>query len=538
MKARNTTIMSRVSILAACLAIVSTAFAGLETIPTGGRNIYRLATASGLIVGSTYDNRVCVFTVAGKHLWDAPTGGFVFDLAARDLDGDGRAEIAAAGADGLVYLWGADGKLRWKHEFGAPVFQVVIAKLDGKSPVVLASGVTRELVALSAKGERLATAKLNGAGRMMRAGDFDGDGAEEVAVLPIRGQAHDACLFKGPKLTQLKDKISSGVIAWDPEKRRSKDTGEDFRKGKRTWTSASLKKANGTVADLDGDGATELIYSPGVYSLKGGLRQLFALPDVFKTASYDTHYNMRLLAAGNLTDNPGAEIVLVEGPQVRLYDSTGKELGGAVAPFGFTDVVYLPGTPRGSMLLGSSPNGDDNIYRLSFEPGWEKALEKIERRGFMAAIGSNLKQLADVAASWRGAPMQGADGPFDVVVNHSLWSGWDTKKFDTWIAEVRNYENIFPYSRLRFATCFWPGENAPLLRPDGKAWGRDKRLAHDLTHEQIVAAAKHFETANCHFWVQVGHGCDPHLEVATVAAMLDAAPKTLLGFVSAEDEQL
>jgi len=398
--------------------------------------------------------------------------------------------------------------------------------------------VSRQVVAFATGGGKLNSIAVSGAVRVMRAGDFDGDGADEVAVLPIRGQAQDVCFFKGPKLAKLKDAISSGVVPWDPVKRRTLDTGENFRQGKQTWSGLSLKSANGTVADLNGDGAAELIYSPGVHSLKGGLRQLFALPEKFKTASYDYSYNMRLLAAGNLTDNPGAEIVLVEGPQVRLYDSTGKELGKAVAPFGFTDVDYLPGTPRGSMLLGSSPNGDDNIYRLSFEPGWEKALEKIERRGFMAASGSNLKQLADVAASWRGAPMQGADGPFDVVVNHSLWSGWDTKKFDTWIAEVRNYENIFPYSRLRFATCFWPGENAPLLRPDGKPWGRDKRFAHDLTREQIVAAAKHFESANCHFWVQVGHGCDPHLEVATVAAMLEAAPTMLLGFISAEDEQL
>lgn len=511
-----------------CILISAcTAFAGVEIIPTGGRNIYRLTTAPGLIVGSTYDNRVCAFTAAGKHLWDAPTGGFVFDLAVRE-------EIAAAGADGFVYLFGADGKLRWKHDLGAPVFQVAIAKLDGKTPVVLASGVTRELVALSAKGERLATAKLNGAGRMMRVGDFDGDGADEVAVLPIRGQAHDACLFKGPKLTKLKDKISSGVVAWDPEKRRSTATSEDVRKGERTWSSASLKKANGTVADLNGDGATELIYSPGVYSLKGGLRQLLALPDPFKTASYDQHYNMRLLAAGNLTDNPGAEIVLVEGPQVRLYDSTGKELGGTVAPFGFTDVVYLPGTPRGSVLLGSSPNGDDNLYRLTFEPGWEKALEKIERRGVMAGIGANLKQLADATAAWRGTPMPGADGPFDVVVNHRM----GVNNCDDLIAEVREYEKLFPYSRLRFATAIWPDENAPLLRPDGKPWGRDMRLAHDLTREQIVAGAKRFEAANCHFWVQVGHGCAPHLEVATIAAMLEAAPKTLRGFISAEDEQL
>jgi hypothetical protein len=200
--------------------------------------------------------------------------------------------------------------------------------------------------------------------------------------------------------------------------------------------------------------------------------------------------------------------------------------------------VYLPGSPRGSVILGSSPNGDDNLYRLSFEPGWEKSLESLTRHGFMARAGQTLKQLGDAAAAWRGEPMPGAEAPFDVVVRHHMWSGPDLEKVDSWIAEVRDYEKQFPYARIRFATAFWPGEKAPLLRPDGKPWGRDQRLAHDLTREQIVAGARRFETAGCHFWVQVGHGCDPHLEVATVAAMLDAAPKTCLGFISAEDEQL
>ncbi len=514
-----------------CLLIgANAAFADVEIIPTGGRNIYRLATQPGLIVGSTYDNRVCAFTVTGKHLWDVPTGGFVFDLAV-----DSREGIAAASADGFVYLFSLDGKLRWKHDLGAPVLQVAFAKLDGKSLVVLATGVSRELIALSTSGERLAAAKLNGAGRMMRAGDFDADGADEVVVLPIRGQAMNAFFFKGPNLAKLVESIPSGTRMWDPEMGQRKKVGNAEPSA---WNTLSLKKANGTVADLNGDGAMELIYSPGAYTLKNGLRQLVALPGPFKTASYDQYYNMRLVAAGNLTEEPGAEIVVVEGPQVRLYDSTGKELGKAIAPFGFTDVVYSPGVPYGSVLLGSSPNGDDNIYRLTFVPGWEKTLEALERRGVMAGIGTTLRQIADAVAGWQGEPMPGADGPYDVVVNHSLWSGWDPKKFDAWIAEVRAYEEAFPYSRLRFSYCIWPGEDAPLIRPDGKPWGRDHRLAHDLTREQIVAAAKYFEAKGCYFWVQVGHGCDPHLEVATVAAMLEAAPKTLLGFVSAEDEQL
>ena len=70
---------------------------GVVVIPTDGRNVYRLTaaeldgdTGAKEIIGSTYDNRVCAFSNAGKLVWEVTVGGFVFDLAAGDVDGDGR----------------------------------------------------------------------------------------------------------------------------------------------------------------------------------------------------------------------------------------------------------------------------------------------------------------------------------------------------------------------------------------------------------------------------------------------------------------
>ncbi|MBK8092630.1 MAG: hypothetical protein IPK32_11785 [Verrucomicrobiaceae bacterium] len=505
-------------------ASVAWSMANVETIPTHGRNIYRLAVAeldgnpaAKEIVGSTYDNRVCAFAADGMHRWDAAVGGFVFDLAAGDLDGDGRDEIIAASADGSVYVFSSDGKLRWKQDLVAPVYQVAVAKLDGKTPVVLAGGVSRQIVVFSADGTKLHDQPVNGIVRILRAGDFHGDGTDEVAALLINGPSRqDLLFFKGPTLTQLPDKIAKAKKPGDPL--------------------MSVKNANGIVADLDGDGSAEFVWKPGAYSLKGGLHPSFMLPASLKELGYDSHYNMRLVTSGDLTDQPGAETVILEGPQLGLFDAKGKSLGHATMPFGFTDIVYSPGKPYGSILLGSSPNGDDNLYRLTFAPGWEESLARLERRGVMADIGANLAQLAADAATWHGDPGPRTDSPIDIVVSHYLWSGWDPRKLDRWMADVRDYEKRFPYPSLRFATAFWPGEKSALLRPDGQPWGRDRRLAHDLTREQIVDGAKRFEAAHCPFWVQVGHGCAPHLEVATVALMLKAAPTMLIGFVSAEDE--
>lgn len=78
--------------LLVCVPVLATET--IETLPTGGRNIYRLASAemdgqpgSFEIVGSTYDNRISAFDAAGRHLWDAAVGSFVFDLSASDLVG-------------------------------------------------------------------------------------------------------------------------------------------------------------------------------------------------------------------------------------------------------------------------------------------------------------------------------------------------------------------------------------------------------------------------------------------------------------------
>ena len=34
--------------------------------------------------------------------------------------------------------------------------------------------------------------------------------------------------------------------------------------------------------------------------------------------------------------------------------------------------------------MGSRPNGDDNLYRITFAPGWEKEVASLTRRGHMA----------------------------------------------------------------------------------------------------------------------------------------------------------
>jgi hypothetical protein len=544
------------------IAMVTTvASAAVEVIPTGGRNIYRLAIARAgserLIIGTTWDNRLSAFEATGQHRWDAPLGGFGFDVCCADLDGDGVDEILTAGADGVIGCFSIDGKERWTYALPAPVQQVTVARLDGKSPVVLAGGMSREIVLLSPTGKMLRTLKTEGALggvaiRMLRAGDFDGDGRDEVALVGLRGRALDVRFLKGMDLQPLP--------ATSPN---------------------TLKTANGIAADLENDAAAELLVGNAILSLKGqvdnsrpplegqsavnqgqveknsrrptkgqvknggGKGQVKSdtaratrLPQVPKERSYDYYYRMRSMAVGNLSGDPGREIAILDGPDIQLCSANGNVLGAAHAPVSFSDVVCLPGSPHDSILLGSALGGDDNLYRVTFDGDWGKQLALLPRSGLRKVVGESLDVVGQQAAHWRGSPMTGADRPIDVVVNHHMWAGRTTlKSVDAWIDEVRFFEKNFPYERLRFSTCVWPGEQLPLKRPDGKVWRHDERLSHDLSREQLVAIARKFEQTRCPFWIQVGHGCAPHLSVASATAMLEAAPATCLGFVSAEDEQ-
>jgi len=127
-------------------------------------------------------------------------------------------------------------------------------------------------------------------------------------------------------------------------------------------------------------------------------------------------------------------------------------------------------------------------------------------------------------------------GPFDVIVSHHPWSGADAGKIDGWIAEVRDYARQFPYG-ASFCTAFWPGGGRSLLRPTAIV-GPRSAAGPRLDARPNLWRGETVLKRPCHFWVQVGHGCDPAPGSRHRRGDARSRAACVAGVVSAEDEQL
>jgi hypothetical protein len=182
----------------------------LERIPLGaelhGRATFLCALGPGrLAVGAQLDQSVLVLEVAGgaaRELRRVPLGGIPRAARLSDVDGDGDAELAVVGGDSSVWVFGlgagggpgawADAPPAPPRDLGAPGavpldLEAVDLDRDGRDELVLLDfydsgfGV---LGAFDAAG-RPALAQKEYAGQDpvdAALGDFDGDGARDLAV--------------------------------------------------------------------------------------------------------------------------------------------------------------------------------------------------------------------------------------------------------------------------------------------------------------------------------------------------------------------
>lgn len=490
------------------------------TVPTSA---WRLALADlggeeRRLVYGAYEGAVgCLVPDSGELLWESPVGGFPFALATGDLDGDGRDEILAACSDGMLTCFDAAGHRRWQVATGKPLYNVAVGRVGPAGErLVVCGGIDRVLQVLDRDGQQVAASPpFQSLVHRVACGDLDGDGRDEIVAFDGRTTAialnmaadglHE--LWRGP--IELPEMLRN----WENPR------------GQFNLMSLDL-------ADLDGDDRAELVGGDSyhnrqvIVAARASGELLWNTAPLPLSASRDRWYEFYSTAfvrvADFRPDHAGPEIVSVSGGLVRLHDKDGKELARAEAPVGFSDLVVDGRT----LYLGSTPGGDNTIYRVSLDGDWPAEVRGLRRHGRAATVADNLAALRQQVVA--AAPEPTAP------------EGWDFEMSLADDATRRLWRTRLPYDGLRLVGGRKVIEPTPPLTSQGEPFNASRWKTDSLpgtqTVERIEAIAKQIEAGGEPVGLSIGHSCMPFVTLDTIDRILAAAPTQVVNFVTAEDE--
>ncbi|MCC6353389.1 MAG: PQQ-like beta-propeller repeat protein [Verrucomicrobiae bacterium] len=448
------------------------------------------------VVTASIDGTTACFSPEGKPLWSSlATGGFPFDMAVSDIDGDGLDEVLVASGDGALYAYDQDGAPLWKFARTAPLYQVCVARDRNGKAVILTGGVEQVLYVLSPQGAILNSLKTEHCIRHLRAGNVLGNGDDFLAMATT-----SSGLTGILKLFLLNPRDLS--VQWQ----HANLSIPGMNPGKRFFSLL--------LTDLNRDGKDEVVLGGGwrengvihAYDDKGKL--LFSKSD---RRIPNIPYRMSLLRKITL---PGDECILGHfGNLLILYETDGTLREIIVGPYSFADSHFDPELK--TLFMGSAVSGGTEIYAYRLDQsGWSKAFATQQAQGRLKEIEDNMAALNRQVREFKAPAYQPAPRKTLAITQIKDSSGFRHVEFARSITLSQKAEN---------PAELWCRE-------------RDRRMAYKNTADELVQIIKDTEAKGENTLVWAGHGDAIYFPLSTFERLMQAGPRHLKGFVFAEME--
>jgi hypothetical protein len=476
-----------------------------RVLSTRGHTLYHLRPAvfeaggRRAIAGAAYDGTILALDQgSGELRWSAQVGGFPRDMAVADLDADGFDEVLVASSDGVSYAFDHDGRLLWRFAQEAPLFQVAIAEGDDGGWVVATGGVGQVVHLLDAGGRELRTVVRPACVRHLRSGRFSDPDRVDLVVATTTGGLNG-------RLELALVRPGDGAVLWTREGR-----GDSAPNSGKRWFSL-------VACDVNEDGRDEILVSHSwgdhgrVTAYDGAGDELWSRADPKQIPRIS--YRMNLLQPGRAQEAG----VLLDLFANLLIDRRpdGRVKSVEVGTFAPAAITWDP--VSACCFLGGDVAGGDEILVLPTDrSGWTSPFRHHRAGGRLGEVEANLECLRRAVEAYQ-APEYQPEPRLTLHLGIAATAGRGGK--------------ALPVRHL--VASQRPDAGDPL-------WcrRRDRRRPYDQTADEIVALARASEARGEDFLIWAGHGPAAYMPLATMQAVLRAAPRHCRGFEFAELEHV
>ncbi len=497
-------------------------------------NIWHMEQWSGdLWVLADYDGRIMLRDLElEKNQWVFPAGSFVFDLKTGDVNRDGKKEIALATASGELILLDGQGSKLWSFQSKLAMFNVGIGNFQGDQDLeVVCGGIDRFVYVFDKDGRLLdQSQEMERLVHRIAVGELSGDEYDDILVIENRTTAN-LLSFSGDTLFsrwRKPIKVPDELVNWENPR-------------------GSFFPFSIIIDDLDGDADNEIIMGDTYFNkqavmvadhtgeslwISEGLPP-FEMVDGSQLEFYSTAF---VRSADLYTEYPGKEIISVAGGMIRVWDNRGNLISSANSSLGFTDIEVA----GDEIYLGSAPNGDEFVYRVSIRDDWEPAVKAATFKGKIKAIQDRTLEITEQLKTM-DIDESKEDIPYDLVIGFG-----SIETDETGLEEYRRQQEWFsqryPYTNFRVIKSMKVMEETPPLDENGEPWSesrwRTDALRGTMTVDEILEKARWIEENEIPTFFIIGHSCMPFITLETVEKILQTAPNYTVGFGTFEDEQV